>query len=267
LTGLNAARNRGAATARGDVLAFLDDDTLVSTHWASALLETFASYPCAAIGGRVQLHLESAAPDWLARHERVMLAEYDLGDEARWLGDDQMFANDPMPVGANCAVRRGELRRVGGFRPELDRRGRSLISNGDSEFFLRLRDAGGTMRYQPDASVVHCVSAGRLTIRYFRRRYYGQGISAELMARIRGDAPDPARLAALLRGLGGAGKMICRDALRRQSTASGQFWASYWTGRLVGRARARLVLDDAASGANAPIRPLSQRRSNQASKP
>src|ERR1700751_4328114 len=41
LSGLNAARNRGAAAAHGSVLAFLDDDTLVCPGWAQALVQAF----------------------------------------------------------------------------------------------------------------------------------------------------------------------------------------------------------------------------------
>lgn len=232
LAGLNAARNRGAAIARGELLAFLDDDTLVDPGWARALLDAFADHPCAAVAGRVRLQLAGPAPEWLAERERVMLAEYELGDDPRWLDED------PPPVGANCAVRSRDLHTVQGFRAGLDRRGRSLVSNGDSEFFLRVRASGGLLRYEPRASVIHCVPARRLTVQYFVRRNYSQGVSDELMAKLQGQDPDPPHVIPLLRGLGGAGKMICRDAVLGRSTAAGRFWGGYWAGRLLGKVRA-----------------------------
>src|SRR5581483_2953279 len=52
LGGLNLARNRGIQISSGDVLAFLDDDTLVATGWARALTDVFAQPACAGVGGR-----------------------------------------------------------------------------------------------------------------------------------------------------------------------------------------------------------------------
>lgn len=257
-SGLNVARNRGAGVARGEVLAFLDDDTLVDTGWARALVEAFESYPCAGVGGRVRLGLTGGLPQWVGEEERTMLTEYELGDEGRWLdlADGRWWlAEDPPPVGANCAVRRTEFVRVGGFLPGLDRRGRSLVSNGDSEFFLRLYARGGRLRYEPRASVTHCVPDERMTIPFFIRRHYAQGVSAELMAAIDGQVPDPARLTGLFRGLGGAGKVLCRDRIHGRSTIRGRFLAAYWTGRLLGRARARLFRNGRAATGTFPDAP------------
>src|SRR5579859_3827060 len=196
LGGLNAARNRGAAAATGDVLAFLDDDTLVSPNWAAAMLATFELPECAAVGGRVELALAGPAPPWLAVR-RYYLAEYDLGPAAHWL------EGDPVPVGANCAVRRDAFERLGGFRTGLDRVGRSLVSNGDTEFFRRLRATGGRIRYEPAAHVRHCVPAERLTVEFFLRRHYSQGVSDELMFALEAGLPPARQAARLGRELGG----------------------------------------------------------------
>ena len=229
--GLNAARNRGAAAARGEVLAFLDDDTLVSPGWARALLQAFAEHPCAAVGGRVTLRLDGPEPWWLATR-RAYLAEYDLGPEPFWIVTEEIDGRDIMPVGANCAVRRSDFERLGGFIVGLDRIGRSLVSNGDTEFFRRLRAAGGSMRYEPEASVVHCVPAERLTVGFFTRRYYAQGISDELLRAVEGRNGGLAHRWKLTRNLGSCARMLSSDALRRRRRMDGRFLVSYWAGRL-----------------------------------
>lgn len=236
-TGLNGARNRGVAVAGGDVLAFLDDDTLVSPQWAQALLDAFCDHDCAGVGGRVELELAAAPPPWLAVR-RYYLAEYDLGDDPCWL------TGDPVPVGANCAVRRSDFERVGGFRDGLDRIGGSLVSNGDTEFFRRLRTAGGRLRYEPRAHVRHCVPADRLTIEFFLRRHYAQGISDELMFAIETGASSQrrrraARIARELRRQAPAmANTVVRDLARGRGLVNARFFAQYWRGRM-----ARLPLE------------------------
>src|SRR5205085_6305502 len=134
-----------------------------------AVTSAFDDSDCAGLAGRVRLQFERTPPTWLSQPQRNYLAELDLGSEPLWLDDG------PVPVGANCAVRRGELERVGGFRAGLDRFGSSLISNGDTEFFRRLRAQGAKLRYEPEALVLHRVPQERLTRAFFRRRAHAQG--------------------------------------------------------------------------------------------
>jgi GT2 family glycosyltransferase len=229
LGGLNAARNRGAAVANGEVLGFLDDDTLVSPGWARAMLGAFERHPCAGVGGKVELDVTRPLPAWLIAR-RYYLAEYELGPEAHWLD------GDPVPVGANCAVRRTDFERLGGFRTGLDRRAGSLVSNGDTEFFRRLRAAGGRLRYEPGAHVIHCVAPRRLTVEFFLERERSQGVSDELMYSLEQPLPRSRQLARLGHELAHEirpmTETVARDLLRGRGTVNGRLFASYWRGRL-----------------------------------
>jgi glucosyl-dolichyl phosphate glucuronosyltransferase len=173
--GLNVARNRGVADARADIISFLDDDTLVAEGWADGVLRAFSSTGCAGLAGRILLQYEGQRPSWLWINEHGYLSGVDRGEDVALVEDSLV------PTGANCAVRREWFDRVGGFREGLDRKGTSLISGGDTEFFRRVVEAGGRITYSGEASVLHRVPPQRLTRRYFIKRGFNQGISDALM--------------------------------------------------------------------------------------
>ena len=229
--GLNAARNLGVARSSGEVVAFLDDDTLADPDWAEAMLQAFADPQCAGVAGRIQLAIDGHEPRWLAGN-RSYLSELDLGPSGLWLDDG------PEPAGANCAMRRADLARLGGFRAELDRRGASLVSNGDTELFRRLRGSGGRIRYEPRARVAHRIPPERLTLEYFRRRAYAQGVSDELLETLhRGPASSRALAREWVR-LGRAAPILARGLAARRGTVNARLWVAYCRGRL--RAARRL---------------------------
>jgi glycosyltransferase involved in cell wall biosynthesis len=232
--GLNAGRNHGAALARSDVFAYLDDDVLVSPGWARAVVDAFDTFGCDGLAGRTELLLEGDAPPWLSRKLRLYLAELDLGPHPGWLPEGSF------PVGANCAVSRRGFERAGGFAHGLDRQGASLVSNGDTEFYLRLLSRDGKIAYAPDASVRHRVPPARLTVEYFDRRVYAQGVSDVLMTAPGGHS-----------GLRDLGSAIGREALRAaraapilarnlaagEGTTGARLWLRYCAGRVAGLRR------------------------------
>jgi glucosyl-dolichyl phosphate glucuronosyltransferase len=176
--GLNAARNRGVEEAQGELIAFLDDDTLVRPGWANAIHEGFETRSCEALGGRITLQLDGEMPSWVTRKQLSLLSHYDLGPAPKEVG------RRGLPFGANFAVTRETLARFNGFRVDLDRVGTALISNGETELLRRILAARGRIVYWPAADVAHRVPAERLTKEWFRRRAlwlaYSRGRREEL---------------------------------------------------------------------------------------
>jgi GT2 family glycosyltransferase len=135
-------------------------------------------------------------------------------------------------VGANCAVTRAAHARAGGFRPGLDRCGATLISNGEVEFFRRVRAAGGTLVYAPDAAVLHRVRGDRLTERWFARRAFAQGVSDELLRDPARGSRRALRLGREVVRCGRAAPILARRLVEGRGPADARIWMSYCRGRM-----------------------------------
>ena len=182
--GLSYARNAGIANARGEVLAFTDDDVTVEPTWLQNLTaEMLNDNKWAGAGGRTLPAQKFTPPDWLSNDfdtwAGIVFAYFDLGNEAAEL--------HRAPYGANMAFRRAVFAKYGGFRTDLGRNPGDKISNEDTEFGRRLMAAGERLRYEPSAIVYHPIVHGRITQEYFFSWWFDFG---RAMIRERGDRPD-----------------------------------------------------------------------------
>lgn len=230
-SGLNAARNRGVAEAKGQILVFVDDDIYASEDWASAIADAFRVTRCDALGGKILLHFETPKPKWLHPKIYIHLSGQDFGDNLRPMTIYEI------PIGANCAVTRTALQSIGGFTEGLDREGTSLLSNGDKDFFFRLHRAGGRIIYAPKMCVHHRVPASRLNKRWFRRRVWWQGISDSLLLFDPGLGPRRGNVYQTARELVRITRtvpILGANLIRGIGPLNAELWALYCLGRLVG---------------------------------
>lgn len=170
-SGLSAARNLGVQETTGQTIAFLDDDTLVSPGWTGAMSRTFATSKSDVVAGRILLRLEGKRPFWLTDMRASYLGQFDLGVVSRRL------TMPPFGFGGNLAITREALVGVGGFRLDLGRDTRSLLSNEETDLVNGIVKRGGSVMYCAEATVLHCVPPDRLTKPWFRERARAQGIS------------------------------------------------------------------------------------------
>jgi glycosyltransferase involved in cell wall biosynthesis len=182
--GLSYARNAGVANARGEVLAFTDDDVTVKSTWLQNLTaELLSADGWAGAGGRTLPAQKFTPPSWLSNDfdnwGGIVFAYFDIGNSPGEL--------DRAPFGANMAFRKTVFAKYDGFRTDLGRNPGDKIGNEDTEFGRRLMAAGERLRYEPSAVVYHPVPEGRITKEYFFSWWfdYGRAMSREL-----GERPD-----------------------------------------------------------------------------
>jgi glucosyl-dolichyl phosphate glucuronosyltransferase len=170
--GKSHALNTGIREARGDVLAFIDDDVTVPPTWLGNLTQSLNRGDWAGAGGRTLLADPVSPPRWLALSGRyglgsVLAAMFDLGDQPCQL--------DTPPFGVNMAYRKEMFEKHGLFRADLGPRPGSEIRNEDTEFGRRLMAAGERLRYEPSAVVYHPAPKNRVRRGYFLRWFFDYG--------------------------------------------------------------------------------------------
>jgi GT2 family glycosyltransferase len=150
--GLNAARNRALAEARGDIVAFTDDDARPEPGWLNALVANFGDpRVMCATGLTLPLELETPAQELFEEHCTFVRGfRRHVFDGLR----DNPLAVGPVGAGATLAVRRNVLARLGGFDERLDG-GTPTRSGGDHEMFARILRAGYRIAYDPAAISWH----------------------------------------------------------------------------------------------------------------
>jgi glucosyl-dolichyl phosphate glucuronosyltransferase len=174
--GKSHALNTGLASTDASLVVFTDDDVQVADGWIEASCRPMLDDPSIDYsGGPVRPIWEAPCPDWIDRQRADLwgtLAILDYGAE-RFVFEERRR----VPLGANMAVRRSLIDRIGGFDPQLGRRGNSLLGQEQAEFFCRSRAVDARGMYEPDMEVHHHVPASRLTKEYFRRWWYWKGVS------------------------------------------------------------------------------------------
>lgn len=169
--GKSHALNAGIRSARGEILAFMDDDVTVEPTWLQLLTSSLTDGPWAGAGGRIFVERGFSPPTWLAIDGPYamggVLVVFDRGDKPGDL--------DWAPYGTNMAFRKEMFAKYGGFRTDLGPNPKNEIRGEDTEFGRRLMFAGERLRYEPEAVVFHSVVESRIRKKYFLDWYFDFG--------------------------------------------------------------------------------------------
>lgn len=175
--GLSVGRSQIAKNARGQFVAFLDDDVIPNPAYIknarSLLLMNGDNIDI--LGGPAFPAFLGYADHALTSNEAEKLSIISLYKKPQYVGR--------YPVGANMIVRKTIFDRFS-FDPKLGRSGASLMSNEEIDLMRSVPPEH--IRLASCLSVMHCVSEERLSDEWMSKRYFAQGQSGIRIARRKG---------------------------------------------------------------------------------
>jgi cellulose synthase/poly-beta-1,6-N-acetylglucosamine synthase-like glycosyltransferase len=149
-----AARNRGAAQARGDVLVFTDADCIARPNWLRVLAGRFTDPDVDVVGGGIEFASQNY---WTTSDNLSMFYEFLAIQPA---GERRQLPS------LNLAIRRKVFTEIGGFDERYPR-----PAGEDADLTIRLRKKGHTLHFEPGAVIYHDPPRHRLSD-LLRHAYY-----------------------------------------------------------------------------------------------
>lgn len=169
--GLSHARNRGYREAKGDYVAYIDDDARADVRWVELILDALESVKPepVVVGGTILPWYEKKPPDWF-------MDDYEI----RSWGDAKHFLEPPRAEngfsGSNMTFRKSILEEFGGFSADYGVVGNVLRLGEETELFSRIYKKHPLFWYDPAIQVEHLVPARNMSVSYRLKRTYAGGI-------------------------------------------------------------------------------------------
>ncbi len=188
--GLSHARNRGWQEARGEYVAYTDDDCKLPREWLAVAKEIIRKQNPEMFGGPYYAFYNSAKPLWF----KDSYASSELSTESVLLNGRKFLR------GPNMFFRRDLLAKFNGFNTSLGMTGKTVAYGEDGELQRRIRNRMPEAKtyYTPELFVYHLVRPEKMTLSWEIRSAIGKGRSRYLEMK---GAPGDVLPVVILKGL------------------------------------------------------------------
>ena len=200
--GLSNARNTGWQEAKGEIVAYIDDDAYPDPHWLTYIAAAFMRTTHVGIGGpNLPPPGDGAIADCVANAP---------GGPVHVLLSDTEAEHIP---GCNMAFRKTALQAIGGFDPQF------RTAGDDVDVCWRLQQQGWTIGFSPAAMVWH---HRRNAVRTYWKQQQGYGKAEALLEK---KWPEKYNV---LGHLSWAGRLYGKGSTRVTSWSQGRIYQGTW---------------------------------------
>jgi len=157
--GKSFALNSALSRARGQIVAFTDDDAIVRPDWVRSIIDFFERHPDAVcVGGKVELFNPADAPTSTRVSETASVI------------DLRTFSAVYIPIiGCNMAFRASLIRQIGAFDTDIGPGSKFGVAE-DLDYLYRIVRANHPIHYEPSISLLH--NHGRRTPEELKRLHF-----------------------------------------------------------------------------------------------
>ena len=168
--GLSYARNRGWKEAKGEYVAYVDDDCEVPNEWLKKAEEIIERMQPVAFGGPYYPFYSSPKPIWF----KDEYGSHVQGSESRNLHEGEYLD------GANLFIRRDILKLLGGFNLDLGMSGEKIAYGEETALLVNIRRKipGAIIFYEPDLYIFHLVSERKMILSWNLKNSFISGLYA-----------------------------------------------------------------------------------------
>ena len=181
--GLTAARVRGISESSSALLVFCDDDNVFEPGYLEEALRISGGWPTlGAWGGQLFPEFETTPPEWTRQYWPLLAVGSFEND--RW---SNQYDPQATPCGAGLCVRRSVAERYRQAlqgdpnRSQLDRRGASLMSGGDTDMALTACDMGLGTGLFASLQLRHLIPSNRVTLDYLLKMREAHTFSLKIL--------------------------------------------------------------------------------------